>query len=141
MIAAAALTVASALAQNAPADPEKPEPGASQKASRPVDGLAESQSRIWLEELVAHLGKYKRYPHSLPDRSAEVVIRFAINRNGHVVSSKVEKSSGDAVIDAAALATVRRADPLPVPPQSVSGEELTFLLPIRFDLSTTRRSQ
>jgi protein TonB len=139
--AAASFTVASALAGNAPANPEKPDPGAAQAASRSVGALSESQSRIWQQELVAHLNKYKRYPHGLPDRGAEVVIRFGLDRKGHVVASKVEKSSGDAVIDEAALATVRRADPLPLPPQSFAGKELTFLIPIRFALSTMPRSQ
>jgi protein TonB len=68
-------------------------------------------------------------------------IRFVLDGKGHVVESKVEKSSGDAVIDQAALAMMRRADPLPLPPQSFAGKELTFRVPIRSALSTMRRSQ
>ncbi len=130
--AVASFTATSALAQNAPANLERPNPPAVQDALRSARGLDESHIHRWQRELIAHLNKYKRDPTSRPDQGAEVVIRFVIDRTGHVVSAKVEKSSGDAVVDEAALAMLRRADPLPTPPRSATGEELTFVVPIRF---------
>ena len=88
----------------------------------------------WEQKLVAHLNKYKRNT----DRDAVVVIKFAIDRAGRLVSAKVEKTSGDADIDNDALAMMRRADPLPVPPSFGTNEQLYFVVPIRF--SVARRS-
>jgi TonB family protein len=123
--AAASFIAASALAQNAQ------EPPATQEAPSPVEAAPASPSRAWQQALVAHLNKYKRFPEGQWAR-AEVLIRFVLDRSGHVVSAKVEKSSGDAVIDEAALALLQRADPLPQPPQPVTDAELTIIVPIRF---------
>jgi periplasmic protein TonB len=122
IVAAGSLTVASALAQNLQDGRE----------------MRESHSHNWQREWVRHPRKHKRNPDSRPDRGTEVVLRFVLDRSGHVVSAEVEKSSGDAVVDEAVLATLQHADPLPPPPQSVSGENVTFVLPIKFLLPDRR---
>jgi periplasmic protein TonB len=63
---------------------------------------------------------------------AEVVVNFALDRMGHVVSWRVVKSSGDAAFDAAALAMLQRSDPVPPPPPLVADEGLTFTMPVIF---------
>jgi len=60
-----------------------------------------------------------------------VSIIFVVNRTGHIVSAKVGRSSRDAVVDKAALAVVRGADPVPVPPSLLTDQQLT--LRQRFD--------
>ncbi|PTB20537.1 energy transducer TonB [Trinickia symbiotica] len=45
-----------------------------------------------------------------------VVVAFTVNRNGEVVSSSVYRTNGDDDAEATALATLRRASPLPPPP-------------------------
>jgi TonB family protein len=49
-----------------------------------------------------------------------------------VLSTSIEKGSGDAAFDEAALAMVRRADPVPVPPPLIADEGLSFTLPVIF---------
>jgi protein TonB len=44
----------------------------------------------------------------------------------------VIKGSGDAAFDNAALAMLKRSDPLPQPPPLVADEGLTFTLPVIF---------
>ena len=61
---------------------------------------------------------------------AEVVVSFMLDRVGHVLSSEVVKGSSDPSFDAAALAMVERADP--VPPPRVADQGLTFTLPVIF---------
>lgn len=92
--------------------------------------MPELQFRAWKEELAAHIEKYKHYPAGRPEGDA--VIRFVLDQKGHVVSVEVARSSGNAVIDEAALAIVRRADPTPQPPKFVTAADLTFVLPFRF---------
>jgi protein TonB len=45
-----------------------------------------------------------------------VVVSFTVDRNGHVVSSSVYRTNGDDEAESTALATLRRASPLPQPP-------------------------
>ncbi|MGF6570838.1 protein TonB [Paraburkholderia sp. GAS333] len=45
-----------------------------------------------------------------------VVVSFVVDRNGHVVTSSVYRTNGDDEAESTALATLRRASPLPQPP-------------------------
>jgi len=55
--AVASFTATSALAQNAPANLERPNPPAVQDALRSARGLDESHIHRWQRELIAHLNK------------------------------------------------------------------------------------
>lgn len=101
----------------------------------PAQGSGESARRIkatWQKELVSHLDKHKRYPSERAQKSAEIVVSFELDRLGHVLSVNIVKGSGDAAFDAAALAMVRRSDPVPLPPPLVADEGLSFTLPVIF---------
>jgi periplasmic protein TonB len=103
----------------------------------PVQGTGRSARReraTWQKELAVHLDKNKRYPTDRAAKAAEVVVGFVLDRTGHVLSTHVIKGSGDASFDAAALAMLRRADPVPPPPPLVADEGLTFTLPVIFQV-------
>jgi TonB family protein len=86
----------------------------------------------WQKELIAHLDKHKRYPSERSQKSAEILVSFALDRMGHVLSASIVKGSGDAAFDEAALAMVRKSDPVPMPPPLVADEGLNFTLPVIF---------
>src|ERR1700704_4595170 len=101
----------------------------------PAQGTGESAQRMratWQKELIAHLDKHKRYPAERSQKSAEIVVSFALDRRGHVLWTAIVKGSGDAAFDEAALAMVRRSDPVPQPPPLVADEGLNFTLPVIF---------
>jgi TonB family protein len=101
----------------------------------PVQGTGESARRVrqtWQKELAAHFDRHKRYPADRSNQSAEIVVSFELDRTGHILSSSVVKGSGDASFDEAALAMLRRSDPVPTPPPLVADEGLTFRLPVIF---------
>lgn len=101
----------------------------------PAQGTGESTRRIratWQKELIAHLDKHKRYPAERSLKSAEILISFALDRMGHVLSTSIVKGSGDAAFDQAALAMVKKSDPVPPPPAAVADEGLSFTLPVIF---------
>jgi protein TonB len=101
----------------------------------PAQGTGESAQRMratWQKELIAHLDKHKRYPAERSQKTAEILISFALDRMGHVLSTSIVKGSGDAAFDQAALAMVRRSDPVPQPPPLVADEGLNFTLPVIF---------
>jgi periplasmic protein TonB len=101
----------------------------------PAQGTGESAKRMratWQKELIAHLDKHKRYPAERSQKTAEILISFALDRMGHVLSTSIIKGSGDAAFDEAALAMVRKSDPVPQPPPLVADEGLNFTLPVIF---------
>ena len=106
-----------------------------ERSVAPAIGTGESARRVratWQKELVAHLDKHKRYPSERSQKAAEIHIRFTLDRLGHVLATSIEKSSGDTAFDEAALAMLRRSDPVPVPPPLIADEGLSFTLPVIF---------
>jgi TonB family protein len=101
----------------------------------PAQGRSESDRRAratWQKELAAHLDRHKRWPSDRTHREARIVVAFVLDRTGHVVSASIAQSSGDASFDNAALAMMRRADPVPAPPALIADEGLSFSLPVIF---------
>jgi periplasmic protein TonB len=101
----------------------------------PAIGTGESARRVratWQKELVAHLDKHKRYPAERSQKAAEILVNFELDRMGHVLSTSIVKGSGDTAFDEAALAMVRRSDPVPPPPPLIADEGLNFTLPVIF---------
>jgi periplasmic protein TonB len=111
----------------------------SPRSVAPSPGTGESAARervTWEKELAAHFNKYKRYPTDRAKESAEVVVNFVLGRDGHVVSAHVVKGSGDRSFDDAAIAMLRRSDPVPPPPPLVADGGLSFTLPVIFHVKS-----
>jgi TonB family protein len=124
-----------AIAAEATATPNTEAVPEGKRSVAPAQGTGESARRMratWQKELVAHLDRHKRYPAERVQKSAEILVSFALDRMGHVLSTSIVKGSGDSAFDAAALAMVRRSDPVPPPPPLVADEGLTFTLPVIF---------
>jgi TonB family protein len=86
----------------------------------------------WQKQLAAHLDRHKRYPSDRNNKNAEIVVSFVLDRTGRILSSNVVRGSGDASFDEAALATLRRSNPVPPPPPLVADEGLSFTMPVVF---------
>jgi protein TonB len=101
----------------------------------PAQGTGDEARRVratWQKELIAHFNKHKRYPVQHAVKTIEILVSFALDRMGHVLSASVVKGSGDPAFDDAALAMLRRSDPVPQPPPLVADEGLNFTLPVIF---------
>jgi TonB family protein len=101
----------------------------------PMQGTGQSTQKVvttWQKELVSFLDRHKRYPEGQARRNVDILVSFTLDRVGHVLSTSIVKSSGDASFDEAALAMVRRSDPVPQPPAVVADNGLTFTLPVIF---------
>jgi periplasmic protein TonB len=61
-----------------------------------------------------------------------VLVRFALNRTGEVISSDVSKSSGNSVLDREALDILRRASPFPEFPAAKPGTQEVYIAPVNF---------
>jgi periplasmic protein TonB len=109
----------------------------SEVPTAPAAGISTVAARAqasWHNTLVAHLNRYKRYPAQARAHNIEGVVRieFTLDRSGQIVSSRVVQSSGSALLDEEAMAMIRRAAPLPAPPQQVSGMSFSLAVPIKF---------
>jgi protein TonB len=84
----------------------------------------------WRSSLLAHLNRYKHFPEGA--RPGVVQVAFAIDGQGRVLSARLAASSGDATLDAEAVAMIRRASPVPAPPSGLPGQAINLAVPIRY---------
>jgi protein TonB len=87
----------------------------------------------WEGRVMAQLERFRRYPHAARERRIEGVVqmRVSVARDGRLLALSVEQSSGQPMLDQAALDTFRRAEPLPpVPDERPAPVELSF--PVEF---------
>jgi periplasmic protein TonB len=107
----------------------------STRSITPMQGIGVSAQRAratWQKELIAHFNRHKRYPANRSAQAAEILVGFELDEAGRVLSSNIVQGSGDASFDEAALAMIRRSDPVPKPPVAVVQEGLSFTLPVIF---------
>jgi protein TonB len=133
------LSAAAVLAQQTPPQPEAPAtpPAATAPAPTPApspSAPAKPSQAVasWQQALIARLDHFKSYPSQANGAEGIVTINFRIDWQGKVVSSQVVKSSGSSVLDAAALALVKRASPFPPPPSDLSDSDLSIAVPVRY---------
>jgi periplasmic protein TonB len=111
--------------------PASPAPGHNAERSAVVKAT-------WDRALLARIEAAKRYPMQAHGRSGIAEVEFRLDRNGHVLSSRITQSSGSAVLDEDALETVKRVDPLPVPPGDITDVDLTIEIPIKYRVPKAR---
>lgn len=73
-----------------------------------------------------------RYPRDARGDSGEALVYFVVDSGGQVVSLNVARSSGNPIIDQAALDTVRRAAPFPAIPGDAGRNSWDFTIPLTF---------
>ncbi len=112
-----------------------PAPAAAPAVSAPAEAAMTAPN--WQGLLLGRLEQFKRYPDEAQARRQQGVayLRFVMDRNGKVLSFRIEKSSGYDLLDKEALALIQRAQPLPKPPASVPGDRLELVVPVEFFLN------
>jgi protein TonB len=108
-----------------------------ERATAPAQGMSlrDRQARTrWESAMSGHLARFARFPDGVRGQREERItsIRFRLDRQGRVVATEVATSSGSEALDAEAQAMLRRASPLPVPPEQVRGELVELVVPVRF---------
>lgn len=90
-------------------------------ASRPSTSATTTSDDAYLWDVHAHLRRFQEYPERARQRGLEgtVWLRARVSRRGVVLRSEIERSSGHALLDDAAVRLVARASPLPPPPAGV----------------------
>ncbi|MHA3790459.1 energy transducer TonB [Sphingomonas sp. YL-JM2C] len=95
-----------------------------------------SGKMTWQGLVLGQLEKFKRYPWEAQGQRQQGVpyIRFVMNRDGKVLSSRLERSSGFSALDSEAVSLPKRAQPLPKPPADVIGDTIELVVPVQFYL-------
>jgi protein TonB len=115
-----------------PVQPPAPETRAPPKNER-LDQFTEAGARAYNALVFGHLQRFKRYPPAAHGKTGKVVVRFVLSRTGEVTNSTVTTSSGNDILDQAALETLRRASPFPPFPADKPGAQDAYTAPISFD--------
>ena len=63
-----------------------------------------------------------------------VSLRFTMDRQGHVLSFEIAKTSGSDALDNEARELIKRAEPLPAIPAAFGRETLDLVVPMEFFL-------
>jgi periplasmic protein TonB len=125
-------------AQIALPEPPRPEPQQETKQATAPPAAVPSAAVVhrWESELVAHIERFKRYPAEARARREQGIARvaFTIDRDGWVSSTRIVQTSGSSELDREALAMLTRAQPVPRPPNRVPSSELSFTVPVRFNI-------
>ena len=118
-----------------------PEEGAAASDARPgaIDPAAGADYR---ERLLAHIQPFRRYPAQAHARDADargdargiVQLVFMVDKGGSVMGVWVKTSSGVEILDAEAVATILRAQPMPRVPPGLPAP-LMVQLPVSFNPS------
>ena len=112
-----------------------PAPVAAPAPAAPAPSAAPSRAvPSWQGRVLGHLERHKRYPRSAQARRQEGVaqVRFTIDREGRVLSVQLDRSSGHSVLDEETVEMVRRASPLPAPPDEMAQDRIELVVPVQF---------
>jgi periplasmic protein TonB len=127
----AAIATAPPSAALTDARPAAPAPG---QIERPTSAAF----LTWERSMVMQLERHKRYPSQAQGEQGVAILSFTIDHQGHLLSSRIVRSAGSAILDAAALAMLSRAEPFPAPPPGIADELLSITVPIRYGSSAKR---
>ena len=118
-----------------------PDPGppvkdttAPQTQPAPPAPQVSSGKPTWEGLVLGALNKVKRYPREASFRRQQGVpyIRFIMDRDGKILSVRLERSSGFRALDEEAVALPKRASPLPKPPEDMKGDTIELVVPVEF---------
>jgi len=127
---------APAVAPAAPAPPRPAPPSPAPAAPAPPPSAAIEGS--YVTSLRGYYQRITKYPTSKEARllkpAGAVVVRFTLTRSGEVKDVVVDRSSGNQILDRAALATVKSGSPPQFPEQAwTSASEHVFTVTLEFD--------
>lgn len=92
----------------------------------------------YFARLMAWLQRHKTYPAELKraKKQGTVLLNFSIGRRGELLSARVVATSGEPMLDQAALAMLQRASPMPALPDDLGLDTLTLTIPVEYSLIT-----
>lgn len=108
----------------------------SQSTGGGLPGMAPDYAAL----LQAWLERHKTYPQRARAgrQEGQVLLYFAMNREGRILARQIRRGSGHTILDEEALAMLERASPLPPFPAEFGQNRLELVVPVRFRLKDLR---
>jgi len=108
-----------------------------ESAKAESEGLTAEQTeeiREWQKSIVLLISSSKTYPKKArrDGIEGEVQIKFTLDRYGALTATEVAQSSGSPVLDDAAISTVEKLKKMPTPPNYMTGDAFTLIIPLRY---------
>jgi protein TonB len=100
----------------------------SNRQAAPIAGLNGAAVADWKSQISMRIQSEK--PDGIQGQSGTAVVAFSVSASGSIRGVRLVRSSGSAVLDRAAIETVRRANPVPPAPPGVPGG--SFTQPLHF---------
>jgi protein TonB len=98
-------------------------------ASAAGAAVSQASRASWQNEMRTRIVRAKRFPAGAAGASGIAVVSVTFSGNGSVSSAQLIRSSGNAALDAEAVAVMHRAAPFPPPP---GGQAITQTIPLNF---------
>ena len=131
-------------AEQAPPAPQTPAAPRSEQNTAPTPAApspsstaaSRAQMATWRDLVAARLQHNKRYPRDAQARreTGRVTLNFKVDKRGHVLASRIVKSSGHSSLDEEVLAMLRRSEPLPAFGPAMAQSSIELTVPIQFSL-------
>jgi TonB family protein len=114
------------------------EPAPEQDDTQDEEAIAQAllAQQLYQSELIRKTYKHVSYPSRAVDRGQQgnVRVEVTVDRSGRITGLKELESSRYRLLNKAAVASVKKAAPFPSIPESMTGEQFKFTLPIVFRL-------
>lgn len=103
-------------------------------AAAPAVAAVPANEAEWTQAVQRRLISRLDYPREAHRLGGPIslFLKITVLRNGTLYDIAVSRSSGDAAVDKAAVAMVRRAGPLPAFPVTMAKDRTELMLPLRF---------
>jgi periplasmic protein TonB len=102
----------------------------------PSQADIEAARKGYADRLARAIAQHKQYPRVAQMRGwqGEVIVDLKLDRNGGVLVTKIDRSSGFEVLDKQALEMVKKAAPFPAPPEILKSDVFNIQVPVSFKL-------
>lgn len=119
------------------ASPARVKAASGSEAAMPAASPNPGAVSDYYRRVESHLARFHAYPASLSGARPTGVVRVGliVQRDGRIMDAWIETSSGVLPLDEAALATLRRSEPLPGLPATLPGA-IDLIVPLRYAAST-----
>ena len=107
-----------------------------------LKAVDESRERTLIERyqqiISAKIKQHEEYPPVAKRRHWEgtTVVQLRLTPEGKVTDIAIVERSGHEILDEAAVKMIRKASPLPLPPEGLRGSDHTVFVPIKFRLAS-----
>ncbi|WP_019903454.1 TonB family protein [Methylobacterium sp. 77] len=98
-------------------------------ASSAGSAVSEASRASWQNEVRSKIVRAKRFPSDARGQSGVAVVSVTFGANGGASGARLVRSSGNASLDAEAVAVMYRAAPYPIPP---GGKTTVLMVPLNF---------